>query len=290
MKLSIMWKDGKKTVEEITVKRVFTIHNEEKGKSWLYYEDCGCGRGEGQTIDMTELDCWHVEKIPHNCFTSLGTDYCKRCENCIRVDNDTHMSQYFCSLANNAPVDAFGYCYKCKPGTAKVEKAVPNQSVKTEKKQPASAITTGKPKHVDIYTDGACKGNPGPGGWGSIVVFGGKEKELFGGESLTTNNRMELTAVISALSILKEPCDVTLTTDSSYVVNAIEKGWLNGWKKSGWKKSDGKSVLNPDLWKSLDELLQKHNVKFVWVKGHAGHPYNERCDKLASDYAISLEE
>ena len=136
-------------------------------------------------------------------------------------------------------------------------------------------------KHVDIYTDGACKHNPGPGGWGSIIVFKGIEKEMSGGEAHTTNNRMELTAVISALEALKEPCEVTLTSDSKYVIDSIEKGWVYGWKKRGWVKSDKSPALNPDLWEQLLGLLAVHKVSFVWVKGHAGHPYNERCDELA---------
>lgn len=143
-------------------------------------------------------------------------------------------------------------------------------------------------KHVDIYTDGACKGNPGPGGWGAIVVFANTEKELSGGEPSTTNNRMELTAVIKALGILKEPCDVTLTTDSKYIVDAINMGWLDSWKNNGWKKADKKPVLNPDLWKELLQLLDVHNVTFAWCKGHANHPYNERCDTLASTFASSF--
>ena len=143
-------------------------------------------------------------------------------------------------------------------------------------------------KHVDIYTDGACRNNPGRGGWGAILVYNGKEKELSGGEAMTTNNRMELSAVIAALSVLKESCDVTLTTDSQYVVNAIEKGWLNSWSKNGWRKSDRGAVLNVDLWQKLVVLLDEHRVSFVWVRGHNGHPYNERCDKLATDYADSL--
>ncbi len=136
-------------------------------------------------------------------------------------------------------------------------------------------------KHVDIYTDGACKKNPGPGGWGAVIVYGKIEKELSGGEPLTTNNRMELMAVISALEALKEPCDVTLTSDSKYVIDAIEKKWVYGWRERGWVKSDKKPALNPDLWQRLLSLLEVHKVSFVWVKGHAGHPYNERCDALA---------
>jgi ribonuclease HI len=144
-------------------------------------------------------------------------------------------------------------------------------------------------KHVDIYTDGACRGNTGKGGWGAILVYEGREKELSGGEKMTTNNRMELSAVITALSALKEPCDVKLTTDSQYVVNAIEKGWLASWMKNNWRKSDKSAVLNVDLWKELVTLLDKHKVTFVWVKGHNGHPYNERCDILATTFADGLE-
>lgn len=136
-------------------------------------------------------------------------------------------------------------------------------------------------KHVDIYTDGACKHNPGPGGWGAVIVFKGIEKEMSGGEANTTNNRMELTAVISALEALKEPCEVTLTSDSKYVIDSIEKRWVYGWKARGWVKSDKSPALNPDLWERLLRLLEIHKVKLVWVKGHAGHPYNERCDELA---------
>ena len=143
-------------------------------------------------------------------------------------------------------------------------------------------------KKVNVYTDGACRGNPGRGGWGAILVYGAKEKELCGGEPETTNNRMELSAVIAALSALKEPCEVTVTTDSQYVVNAIEKGWLEGWRKNGWRKSDRGQVLNVDLWKDLWALLEPHTVNFVWVTGHNGHPYNERCDKLATDVADSF--
>lgn len=144
-------------------------------------------------------------------------------------------------------------------------------------------------KHVNIYTDGACRGNPGRGGWGAILHYQGREKEMSGGEPLTTNNRMELSAVIAALSALKEPCSVTLTTDSQYVVNAIEKGWLSGWQKNNWKKSDRGEVLNVDLWQKLAPLLERHEVKFVWVKGHNGHVFNERCDKLATAVADSFE-
>ena len=135
---------------------------------------------------------------------------------------------------------------------------------------------------VAIYTDGACSGNPGPGGWGAVLIYGEHEKQLSGGEPDTTNNRMELTAVIEALSLLKRPCEVTLTTDSRYVVDSVTKGWVYGWQKRGWKKGDGKPALNPDLWERLLPLLKMHDVTFVWIKGHAGHKYNEICDRLAA--------
>ncbi len=136
-------------------------------------------------------------------------------------------------------------------------------------------------KNVEIYTDGACSGNPGPGGWGAVLIYNGVEKQLSGSEKETTNNRMELSAVITALKALKEPCKVTLTTDSKYVCDAINKGWLNSWQKNSWKKADKKPVLNIDLWQELLPLLDKHRVEFIWVKGHNGHKYNEICDKLA---------
>ncbi|MBQ6818429.1 MAG: ribonuclease HI [Clostridia bacterium] len=137
-------------------------------------------------------------------------------------------------------------------------------------------------KQVDIFTDGACSGNPGPGGWGAVLRYQGIEKELSGGEKETTNNRMELTAIIEALSILKEPCSVTLTTDSKYAADGITKGWARSWQKNGWRKADKKPALNSDLWEQLLQLLDTHKVKIVWVKGHAGHPENERCDNLAT--------
>lgn len=136
-------------------------------------------------------------------------------------------------------------------------------------------------KKVEMFTDGACSGNPGPGGYGTILRYKGIEKELSGGYPNTTNNRMELSAVIAGLSALKEPCEVTITTDSKYIVDAVEKGWAKKWKANNWIKSDRKKALNPDLWETLLSLLDKHKVKFIWVKGHAGHPENERCDKLA---------
>ena len=144
-------------------------------------------------------------------------------------------------------------------------------------------------KHVDIYTDGACRGNPGVGGWGAILVYNGREKELSGGERETTNNRMELTAVITALSSLKEPCEVTLTSDSKYVTDGITKGWAASWRSKGWRKADKSPALNPDLWDKLLTLVELHKVTFVWVRGHAGHPYNERCDALAPAFADSLK-
>jgi len=136
-------------------------------------------------------------------------------------------------------------------------------------------------KTVTIYTDGACSGNPGPGGWGAILCYQGNEKELSGGARQTTNNRMELLAVISALQALKEPCIVELYSDSKYVVDALEKGWAESWKKKGWIKSDKKPALNVDLWEVLLELCHKHEVRCHWVKGHAENEYNNRCDALA---------
>ena len=136
-------------------------------------------------------------------------------------------------------------------------------------------------KHVTIFTDGACSGNPGPGGWGAILRYNQKERELSGGEKETTNNRMELTGVIRALQALKEPCVVELYSDSKYVIDALEKGWAWGWKKKGWIKSDKKPALNPDLWEILLDLCQVHRVNTHWVKGHASNPKNNRCDELA---------
>lgn len=136
-------------------------------------------------------------------------------------------------------------------------------------------------KQVKLYTDGACSGNPGPGGWGAILRYGEHERELSGGEANTTNNRMELSAVIAGLSALKEPCEVEVISDSKYIIDAVTKGWAVKWQKNGWVKPDKKPALNPDLWEKLLGLLEKHKVTFTWVKGHAGHPENERCDALA---------
>ena len=137
-------------------------------------------------------------------------------------------------------------------------------------------------KQVEVYTDGACSGNPGPGGWGAILRFQGIEKEIAGFERETTNNRMELTAAIQGLSRLKEPCLVDLYTDSQYLSKAINEGWLQNWKKKGWVKSDKKPVLNVALWQALDEQLRRHQVTIHWVKGHADNPFNNRCDALAT--------
>ena len=136
-------------------------------------------------------------------------------------------------------------------------------------------------KKVTIYTDGACSGNPGAGGWGAILQYNGHEKEISGGDKLTTNNKMELLAVISALEILKEPCEVDLYSDSKYVIDSITKGWAVGWKARGWKKADKSPAKNIELWERLLNLLETHNVTFHWVKGHADNPYNNRCDELA---------
>ena len=138
-------------------------------------------------------------------------------------------------------------------------------------------------KKVDIYTDGSCRSNPGPGGWGAVLVYRGVEKELCGGEPFTTNNRMELTAVIKALQALKESCEITLTSDSKYVLDALSLGWAEAWQKNNWRKADRSTALNTDLWEILLNEVKKHNITYIWVKGHNGHPYNERCDKMAQD-------
>jgi ribonuclease HI len=143
---------------------------------------------------------------------------------------------------------------------------------------PAEPATT---QQVEIWTDGACRGNPGPGGWGAILRAQGKEKQLCGGEAHTTNNRMEMTAAIQALSALKRPCQVTLTTDSQYVMKGI-KEWLPNWKKRNWRTADNKPVKNADLWQQLDALCGQHAVKWAWVRGHVGHPENELADQLAN--------
>ena len=145
-------------------------------------------------------------------------------------------------------------------------------------------------KQVYIYTDGSCKQNPGPGGWAAILVYNGVEKVLCGGEENTTNNRMELSAVIMALKALKESCKITLTSDSKYVLDALINGWAISWREKGWKKSDKSPALNPDLWEILLGEVEKHEIEYVWVKGHAGHPYNERCDALAQAEAEKFIE
>ena len=136
-------------------------------------------------------------------------------------------------------------------------------------------------KTVTVYTDGACSGNPGPGGWGAILMYGKFKREMSGGAPSTTNNRMELTGVIEALSALKEPCRVELYSDSKYVIDALEKGWAKGWRARGWVKADKKPALNSDLWAMLLDLCDTHQVVLHWVKGHAENPYNNRCDELA---------
>lgn len=136
-------------------------------------------------------------------------------------------------------------------------------------------------KSVEIFTDGACRGNPGPGGWGALLRYGNKEKHLYGGEAETTNNRMELTAVIQALAALRQPCRVELTSDSSYVLKGIQE-WLPAWKARGWKTAGKKPVKNADLWRQLEQLIQHHEIDWHWVKGHSGHPENELADQLAN--------
>ena len=136
-------------------------------------------------------------------------------------------------------------------------------------------------KTVTIYPDGACSGNPGPGGWGAILAYNGREKELSGGEAETTNNRMELTGVIAALTALKEPCIVELYSDSKYVIDALSKGWAENWQANGWRKADKKPALNADLWEVLLALVEKHDMRYHWVKGHAENEKNNRCDQMA---------
>jgi len=167
--------------------------------------------------------------------------------------------------------------------TGRTVPIVPAAPVAAESKK-----TPAKGAKVKLYTDGACKGNPGPGGWGCILVYGDVEKELSGGERQTTNNRMELSAAIAGLEALKAPCEVELWSDSKYLVDAITKGWARSWKAKGWKKADGKPALNPDLWEKLLALMEVHSVKLVWVRGHNGHEYNERCDRLAVAAAESF--
>ena len=144
-------------------------------------------------------------------------------------------------------------------------------------------------KEVTIFTDGACSGNPGPGGWGTILDYHGKRKELSGGEKKTTNNRMELTAVIEGLKALKEKCKVTVITDSKYVSDGINLGWAKSWKANNWRKKDKKPALNPELWDELLTLIDNHVVTIKWIKGHAGHPENERCDSLAVAQSQKLQ-
>ena len=144
-------------------------------------------------------------------------------------------------------------------------------------------------KKVTIYTDGACSGNPGPGGWGAILIYGAVEKELSGGDEMTTNNRMELISIILALEALREPCEVDLYTDSQYAANAVNRGWLDSWQRRGWKRKGGE-VKNTDLWIRLVPLLETHKVDFIWVKGHAENEYNNRCDKLAAEEARRRRE
>ena len=145
-------------------------------------------------------------------------------------------------------------------------------------------------KEVEIYTDGACSGNPGAGGYGAILVYRGREKELSGGDPETTNNRMELTAVIEALRTLRERCRVTLTSDSTYVIHSVTKGWLDTWVRLGYRKPGNKPLPNEDLWRELVPLLSRHEIEWVWVRGHNGHPYNERCDALAVAAALHAKE
>ena len=144
-------------------------------------------------------------------------------------------------------------------------------------------------KEVTLYTDGACSGNPGKGGWGAILIYKDYKKEMSGGEAETTNNKMELTAAIEGLKALKEPCKVKLYSDSKYLIDGITKDWARSWRAKGWKKSDGKPALNVDLWEQILTLDEYHEIEYIWVKGHAGNPFNERCDRLAVAYYEGLK-
>lgn len=235
-------------------------------------------RNESTPVEEQTCVFENFPKLPY-CF---ACDYSKK-----HVDEITGKVSYFCiRLGTPTPVRTLDFCSRGKPRVARDEpKAEPQMaeaSAKTNEIQDATSTTPNPArKHVDIYTDGACKGNPGPGGWGAIIVYASKEKELGGNDPSTTNNRMELMAVISALSTLKEPCTVKVTTDSRYVCDAITKGWAKNWRAKGWKKANGDPALNPDLWDQMLNLLEKHEVTLEWIKGHDGHPYNERCDKIA---------
>ena len=169
----------------------------------------------------------------------------------------------------------------CTAIDTEVKQRLPSSVAAAPRHLPPGEGNGGTMKTVTIYTDGACSGNPGPGGWGAILMYGPHKKEMSGGEGHTTNNRMELTGVITALEALKEPCIVELYSDSKYVLDALEKGWAKGWKARGWVKSDKKPALNPDLWDRLLQLCDYHKVNLHWVKGHATNPYNNRCDELA---------
>ena len=149
--------------------------------------------------------------------------------------------------------------------------------------------TQGSRKKITVYTDGACSGNPGPGGWAAILEYRGTEKEISGGAPETTNNRMEITAVVEALSILKEPCEVELHTDSQYVCNSMNNGWAESWKAKGWKRKGGEPALNADLWDKVLDLCAVHDVTFIWVKGHDGDDRNERCDRLAVSQSVAFQ-
>ena len=171
----------------------------------------------------------------------------------------------------------------CARIDAAVRERIPSSVSLRSTASPRGSYTTKENhmKQVTIYTDGACSGNPGPGGWGAILMYGEHKKELSGGEDSTTNNRMELTAVIEALRCLNQPCAVDLWSDSKYVIDGLEKGWAKGWQARGWVKSDKKPALNPDLWEELLRLVDLHTLRCHWVKGHAENPYNNRCDEMA---------
>ncbi len=201
--------------------------------------------------------------------------YCPALHLAIELDGDTHAEQEFYDRERTTYLQTQGIRV-IRFANAEVMRNFSDVCAKIHQEQRNSPMKT-----VTIYTDGACSGNPGPGGWGAILSYNGQEKELSGGEPETTNNRMELTGVIQALSALKEPCTVELYSDSKYVIDALQKGWVWGWKKKGWIKSDKKPALNVDLWEQLLPLVQKHELHYHWVKGHAANEKNNRCDELA---------
>ena len=236
-----------------------------------HFKEKNLQEDELRTIYLSGYDI-EVIRIPNN---EIFSNFYGVCEYIDRIVKDR-----VARLDNPS-----GCCASTSPctGEAEGERRADNPSGCCAATSPCTGEADRKcdMKTVQIYTDGACSGNPGPGGWGAILVYRGVEKELSGGEAQTTNNRMELTAVIMALLALRESCVVELYSDSKYVIDALEKGWAWGWRKKGWIKSDKKSALNPDLWAKLLDLTSQHEMHYHWVRGHADNPYNNRCDEMA---------